>query len=316
MTEEEKENLRLQILAVSPIVAELVFSSDPLQRSYDQLRASMYLREPGCWMADKFGAGKTTALNYFYRALKAELPNQAAFLVNEQALPGNELRSFFVRALTESGQPHSAGSVASKLRNQLATHWAELSETSPLKCVVLFLDEGQSIRPADEDLLKDLWNEIKSHGGGLLTFIVGESPSFDRHVSLRRKTGNGASDRLFGGHRLPLFTYRKLEDWASLFREMHQKVFADLGGRTLYQAYLGHLEFDSFKIDDDAAAFWKAHSKLKKNRININLRRTFVAINFTMMNFALQSIKNDVRKFCGIPVDDWYNGLLYGVNKQ
>jgi hypothetical protein len=191
---------------LSPVIEPLLLTSNPLRRTYEQLRFVVYLKVPGCWLAAPHGRGKTVAIEYCAKRLKAEIPGLPVFIVNEQILPGNELRSFFIRALTESGYDKPVSSDTSLLRNRLPKHWAELSKYSPLRCVVLFLDEGQAMRELDESLIKDLSNEIVRMEGSLLTITFGESPSFEALISKRTAppNANGAVDRLFGGRKLLL----------------------------------------------------------------------------------------------------------------
>lgn len=313
MTDEEKEQIKQAIRLVAPVVPGLILSTDPLSRTYSTMRMPLYIREPGCWLSSPFGSGKTTALKYCLRSLRDEIPEQPAYLINEQVLPGNELRSFFVRALQESGHAITGLSTTDKLRNRLAQYWAELSAEAPLRCVVLFLDEGQAMRETDVMLLKGLGNEIGLHGGALQTFIFGEGPAFDNQVAARKEKRDGAADRLFFGHKLPLHTYQTQKDWGSAFRELFEAKLDALGGRTVYEAYFGHLSRCDFDIESDAIQFCKALRSLRKEKVKINLRRTFVAINMALLTFALQSVEKGLTKYSGLEEERWLVALRYAA---
>jgi hypothetical protein len=302
-----------EILAAAAILPNLVFESLPLHETFSLMRLPIFVSEQGCWLSAPYGSGKTTALRYCVNCIRAMWPDQAVFCVSEQVLPGNELRSFFVRALEESGHPIAALSASDKLRNRLAIHWAALARSSPLKRVVLFLDEGQSIREADEKLLKDLGNRVTEHGGAIQTITLGESPTLDLLVRNRVAKKDGAVDRLFGGHRLQLFQYKNEKDWKSLFEQMFAARFVELNNKTVYEAFFGHQDLSTFVAESDAHEFWMARNRLSHRSISINLRRTFVGIRHALLTSALHSLDGTAGKFTGINREKWFESLRYGA---
>lgn len=311
-------DLRRRISLLSATVEPLVLTSAPLQRTYEQLRLVVYLKVPGCWLAAPHGRGKTVAIEYCARRLKAEIPGLPVFIVNEQILPGNELRSFFIRALTESEYDKPISNDATILRQRLPMHWAELSKKSPLHCVILFLDEGQSMRDADDGLLRDLSNQMVRLGGSLMTISLGESPAFEAMISKRKDANhmNGAVDRLFGGRQLDLGSYESESDWASLFAEMDSTAFEVLGGRTITQVYFSHLNMQDFRLENEARRFCKALRKVygPKALKDVNLRRVFVGIRHALLTTALNSISNHLTTITEISEKTWLAALDYSMH--
>lgn len=310
---ERQHHLRL----LSPVIEPLLLTSDPLRRTYEQLRFVVYLKVPGCWLAAPHGRGKTVAIEYCARRLKVEIPGLPVFIVNEQILPGNELRSFFIRALTDSGYDKPVSSDSSSLRHRLPMYWAELSKCSPLRCVVLFLDEGQSMRELDESLIKDLSNQIVRMGGSLLTIAFGESPKFEALISKRTAppNENGAVDRLFGGRKLVLSSYENESDWASLFTEMDSTIFEELGGHTITQAYFSHMNMRDFKLKNEVPLFCKALKEVYGASAleAVNLRRVFVGIRHALMTTALDSINRRLSTITSIPENTWLEALRFST---
>lgn len=318
-SEADDFELRRYISMLGPMVEPLIFNSAPLRRTYDHLRLVIYLKVPGCWVAAPHGRGKTVAIEYCARRLMAEVPGLPVFIVNEQILPGNELRSFFIRALTESGYSKPYAKDSTNLRQRLPMYWAELSKNSPLQCVVLFLDEGQSMRPLDEGLLKDLSNQIARFGGSLLTITFGENPAFDALISRRKSSTNmdGAVDRLFGGSRLDLSCYQDESDWKSLFAEMDSTNFEELGGCTVPQAYFSHMNMQNFTLQNEAKRFCKALRKVYGASAfkDVNLRRVFVGIRHALMTTALSSINNHLSTIDSISEKAWMDALKFSIQK-
>jgi len=313
MSEEDKSARRMQLIAISARFPDLVFATLPLKMTYNHARIPIYLREPGCWGSLGFGGGKTIAIRFIRLAIIAEFPGQAVYVVDEQILPGNELRSFFVRGLEETGHAVVGMSTSDKLRNRLASVWAERARLSPLQSVILLLDEAQAIREADEMMLKDLSNRISSEGGALQVISFGESPAFDTLVAKRRKKPNGAFDRLFGGHRIQICGYVSQADWDSLFEEMATALFESLGGKSVYQAFFQDVDFSNFDYRADAAAFYKSLRTISKDKGKPNLRRIFLGINFALFSYAMELIEKPIDKFTGVPERLWLAGLMYGA---
>lgn len=314
----EAEEIRRHLLGLGTVVESLLITSDPLRRIYEQLRLVVYLKVPGCWLAASHGRGKTIAIEYCAKRLKVEIPGLPVFIVNEQVLPGNELKSFFIRALSESGYDKPFSTSPAVLRQRLAMYWAELSKASPLHCVVLFLDEGQSMRELDESLLKDLSNQIVRMGGSLLTITFGESPAFEALISKRKDPlkFNGAADRIFGGRELVLSDYVEKSDWESLFTEMDTTPFEKLGGQTITQAYFSHMNIRDFKLKDEVPRFRKALKLVYGARAikDVNLRRVFVAIRHTLLMTGLAAIDQRLSTLASISDENWLEGLRFSYH--
>lgn len=292
----------------------VVLTSAPLERTYEEIRLPIFLREPGCWLSAPFGEGKTVAINFCARALAEEIPGLPVFIVNEHVLPGGELRSFLISALIASKYFNPHATKTESLRIRLSHYWAELSEESPLKCVVLFLDEGSAIRQEDESMLKDLSNEIFMQHGSLQTIVFGEKPGLDVLVSNRRNNlKSGATDRLWGGHKLELHLYQSKSDWVSLFEKMDTNIFKELENRTIRNFFFGHLRLDDYAMKNEAERFWAALEWVKaKKRGIVNLRRIFVGIRRAILNSAISSLDANVQDFEGISTQCWKEALEYG----
>lgn len=312
LTMEDHEKKRELQFGCAQLV-NLVLASDPLQRTYEELRLPLYIREPGCWLSAPFGEGKSVAIEYCEQALSAEIPGLPVFVVNEHVLPGKELRSFLRSALIASKYDNPDATQTETLRNRLAQYWAELSSSSPLGCVVLLLDEGNSMREADEFLLKDLGNEISKHGGALQIFVFGESPKLDTLVAKRKSTArNGAVDRLWGGHKVRLHCYESESDWLSLFKQMDSATFEVLNKSCIREFFFGHMDISNYKMEEEMSRFWKAHkSLLKEGGRNINLRRIFVGIRHAILITALDTVDRNVQVFTGISEARWQEALRY-----
>lgn len=311
MNDDAKAELKNIIQATVSSLPDLVFETLPLEHTYKLMQLPIYIREPGCWAAEPYGSGKTSAIKYCVRRIRNEFPGQAVFFVNEQVLPGNELRSFFVRAIHETGG--RSFSISDKLRNLLALQWAALARKSPLRCVILFLDEGQAIRESDENLIKDLGNSIAEHGGALQTIILGESPAFNVKVAGRLKTMNGAIERIFGGHRLKLFPYQKKDDWQSLFNQMHIAKFEIIDNKTVYESFFGLGDSSPAIIEEEVHEFWLALRKLGRISKEMTLRKKFEGMRLGFLNHALNNLDKYGEKFELIRSEEWVKCLKYSA---
>lgn len=173
------------------------------------------------------------------------------------------------------------------------------------------------MRELDESLIKDLSNQIVRMGGSLLTITFGESPNFEGLVSRRTAVphANGAVDRLFGGHKLILSSYENESDWISLFTEMDSTIFEELGGKTIAQAYFSHMNMREFKLENEVPLFCKAlktvygESALK----DVNLRRVFVGIRYSLLTTALDSINKRLSTITNIPEKTWFEALRFSA---
>jgi hypothetical protein len=297
------------------LIENLTFVSAPMERTFTEIRVPLYVREPGCWLSAPFGEGKTITMEYCARAIKAELPGLPVFVINEHVLPGNELKSFFYRALIESNHAKPDARSAETLRNRLAYYWVELCEASPLECVLLFLDEGQAMRITDLHLLKDLGNDMARMGGALHTFIFGESPKLKNQIiSFKSNKPGGEFDRILGGHHLKLHTYENLADWESLFEQMDKQRFDQFNGKTVREFFFGHADISLFSLKSETDRFYKALLKIKsKSNATCNLRRIFVGIRQAMLMAASITLNPDVNKFIAFPDGIWEEQLRYSL---
>jgi len=311
MNDDAKAELKNRIQATISNLPDLIFETLPLENTYKRMQLPIYIREPGCWAAEPYGSGKTSAIKYCVKRIKIEFPDQAVFFVNEQVLPGNELRSFFVRALNETGV--RGLSISDKLRNLLALQWAALARKSPLRCVILFLDEGQAIRETDENLIKDLGNSIAEHGGALQTIILGESPAFDVKVAGRLKSMNGAIERIFGGHHIKLFPYKTKADWRSLFDQMHIAKFEIMDGKTVYESLYGVSDLSTVIIEEEVHEFWLALKKLGRIANGMTLRKKFEGIRLGFLKHALSNLDQYGEKFEIIKSEEWIKFITYSA---
>jgi hypothetical protein len=314
----ERDQLVQYLMSLGPRISTLILTSDPLRKIYEQVRLVVYLNAPGCWLSAPFRRGKSSAIEYCAKRLKTEIPGLPVFIVNEQILPGNELRSFFIRALTESGYDKPVSRDATTLRHRLPMYWAELSKFSPLKCVVLLLDECQSMRELDESLIKDLSNQIVRLGGALLTISFGESPSFDAMVSKRTDPSkvNGAVDRLFGGQKLEIFGYEDESDWKSLFSQMDSVIFEELGGKTIAQAYFSHMNMRDFRMENEVTNFLRL---LKREYGStpvggVNLSHIFVGVRHALLMTSLESVHKKLSSIQSIREEVWIESIRFGAN--
>lgn len=300
----------------------VVFNSNPMKRTYTRLRMPLAIREPGCWFSAQFGQGKTSAASYCVSALRREFPGLPVYLINEYVLPSNELRSFFIKALMESGHAVAKGTYVEKLRNRLASYWAELSCQSPLRCVVLIIDEGQALRSTDLFVLRDLGNDIASKNGSLQTFVFGESPKLDLLVqkfgnTLCEESVGGAFDRLLGGHKLTISNYENIGDWESLFVDIDNRRLAELGNKSVREAIFGHLDSSKLIFKNEVQRFHKALISLSTPKGGEpNLRRIFVGIRHVLLSVATETITNESREINAIPPEFWLRGLTYANTQK
>lgn len=295
---------------------KLALASDPLRRTYNELRLPLYVREPGCWLSAPYGEGKSVAMDYCVQAFQSEIIGLPVFKVNEHVLPGNELRSFLRGALIESKYDNPHATQTDVLRNRLAHYWADLSFSSPLGCVVLLLDEGNAMRPIDEFLLKDIGNEMQAYQGSLQTFVFGKSPQLDLLVADRKsKPRNGAIDRLWCGHKVRLHLYESESDWASLFNQMDCQVFSELNKLSVRDFFFGHMDLSSYTMEGEVARFWRTLKRLKKSsRGVVNLRRIFVGIRLAILTTAIETLDLHIDRFKGISEQQWLESLQYAFH--
>lgn len=315
-----EDDLVYKLSLLPSALERLLFVTAPLERTYESMRLSIAIREPGCWFSASYGEGKTRAMEYCAEALAKNFPGLPVFAINEHVVPGNELRSFLVNALTVSHHEKPNSSLTDTLPNRLSRYWSELAMSSPLGCVVVLLDEGQALRRQDDSLLKDIGNEISLQGGSLYIIIFGESPSLDLLVAERLASFSitGAVDRLYAGHKLNLATYESLEDWESLFSGMENDSFDLLGNVTVSHAFFGHMDTSSYSMESEAERFFKALQSLAHiDRVRyMNLRRKFVAIRHGLLSAALLSVSTKTRVFGGVPEDQWRKSLIYASNSE
>lgn len=305
----------IQLAQAVAQVENFTFISAPMERTFSGIRVPLYVREPGCWLSAPFGEGKTVTIEYCARAIKAEIEGLPVFVINEHVLPGNELRSFFSRALIESSHAKPDSRSVETLRSRLAYYWVELCEMSPLRCVLLLLDEGQAMRLADLHLLKDLGNDMARMGGALQTFVFGESPKLNEKVkSFKSSKPGGEFDRILGGHHLQLHTYENISDWKSLFAQMDKQKFEDFGGRTIREFIFCNANISSFSLEAESEAFFMALEKIKKeSRGHCNLRRIFVGIRQAILEAASKTIDENVSEFTAFPDGIWEKQLRYSL---
>lgn len=312
------ELLQAEYLRLSrhiPTIEKLTFVSKPLKRTFSSLRLPLYLRQHGCWLSEARGDGKTRAIQYCEQALRFENPGLPVYSINQHVLPGNELRSFFYRALIKS-QHISTSGTASIMRQRLASFWAELSRQSPLGQVVLLIDEGQAMRETDLTLLKDLSNDMANMSGTLQTFVFGESPKLDVQVKKFKATNAGGEvDRVFGGRKFRLHRYETLEDWESLLSEMDSGRFIELDNKSISEFFFGHVDISRFSFAKESQAFWQAlNSVEKKNKGLLNLRNIFFSIRYAIHKTMEETLFGNKTELVAFRRGLWREALLQALS--
>lgn len=290
-------------------IKKLTFVSNPLRRIYDSIRLPLYLNEPGCWFEAGSGEGKSTAVEYCYQALLAEIPSLPVFVINEHTLPASALRAFFIRMLDMAEHSCSTGETA-RLRIRLAKQLCMLAYECPLKMVVLLIDEGQAFRDVDLFILKDLSNDMERFGVTLLTFVFGEAPAMSNRVStLNSGTSKGIAERFVGGHHLNFHTYKSASDWRSLFDEIDHRPFALLNGKTVAEYYFQFCDISEFSFTSEVDDFWSAIKNAKHNNSELNLRKIFTGFRWAILHV----MKASPKKLQHMPDGIWESAFSYAA---
>ncbi len=289
-------------------IENVIFPSDPLDRTYQEIRIPVTLRTSGCWFGGASGQGKSTAMAYCLANLQKEFSGMPAFALNVHMLPATASRSIPLRLLDVVEHGDTTGE-PTRLRLRLARHLAERASRTPLRQCVLLLDEAQALRPQDLFLLKDLSNDLALLGVGFLTIIFGESPKIEE-VEQRTRSGEdfGLAERFFVKECV-LAAYESRLDWESLLKAIDDYQVPELGDLSVPQKILLDASGTPHLMQGEASKLWDALQRAKDDgAVAPTLRRIFTAIRWWLLHASKQLAAGKA-----VPDEAWAQAIRYAT---
>ena len=166
-----------------PILSKtIVLPTKPINELVSSLRRVVMLREQGCCFSATSGFGKSFGLAMAETQLRSLFPAVPIFrhiISNHQV---TSIRAFFKQFLLTVGVKDIAGETYD-LRVRLVNRLIDHGRCSPLKLIVLLIDEAQEMVLQDFKFLKDIGNEMEKVDVQLVVIMMGQDPEFGEAIA-------------------------------------------------------------------------------------------------------------------------------------
>lgn len=167
---------RDQAFEMHPVVTDKAKVPTPaVKDAFEVIRSAIVHRDPGvCFVADS-RFGKTFAIDVLLETLPQSFPQLAIFSVVAKGHDRPSERSFYTDLLLDCGHGVTDSGTALARRIRLLNLWHVTVQASGDDRLVLFVDEAQNWGEEEYTWLRDISNDLASHGMRLVTSLFAHS---------------------------------------------------------------------------------------------------------------------------------------------
>jgi hypothetical protein len=227
----------------------MILPTEPINEMVGAMRRTIMLREQGCCFTATSGFGKSFGLRMAEMQLRRMFAGVPIYrhIIDNQQVPS--IRAFFKHFLLTVGIDDIKGETYD-LRIRLVSQLEDVGRKSPMRMIVLLVDEAQEMALQDFKFLKDIGNHLETVDVQLVVIMIGQDPDFENTIN-----------KLKHHHRLDLvsrFTLRRLrfrglqtrEDFSKLLGLIDEQVFPPGSNCTWPEYFAPHAWKNGFRMQE------------------------------------------------------------------
>lgn len=283
---EEQSTTRL--LEHPLFVKNIILPTEPIKEMVGAMRRAIMLREQGCCFTATSGFGKSFGLRMAENELRRLFPGVPIFrhIIDNQQVPS--IRAFFKHFLLTVGITDIAGETYD-LRVRLGSKLEDVGRKSPMRMVVLLVDEAQEMALQDFCFLKDIGNQLETVDVQLVVIMMGQDPDFEKTIeNLKNRRRLDLASR-FTLRRICFRGLQTREDFSNLLALIDSQVYPR-GSSCTWPAYFARNAWqDGFRMEgqlDDLLAALGAVIPGGLGCTGVSARQLFLAIRRYLLDFA------------------------------
>ncbi len=272
-----------------PILCKkIVLPTKPISELVSALRRVVMLREQGCCFSATSGYGKSWGLAMAETELRSLFPAVPIFRHIIPNHPVPSIRAFFKHFLCTVGIKDLKGETYD-LRMRLVNRLIDYGRTSPLKLIVILIDEAQEMAVQDFKFLKDIGNEMEKMDVQLVVIMMGQDPEFGEAISDLRADGRLDLVSRFALRQLKFRGLYTTEDFEAVLGLIDRQCYPTTSSCTWPQYFAPRFWGAGFRMMSQAGPLMQAirkHTPEALEEKGTPARQLFLAIRRFMIDLA------------------------------
>jgi hypothetical protein len=299
----------MQLMAHPLFKKGCVLPTEPIKELVGSMRRTILLSEQGCCFSATSGFGKSFGLKMAEMELRRQFPGIPIFrhIVDNQQVPS--IRAFFKHFLLTVGEDDIRGETYD-LRVRLVSRLEEVGRTSPVKMVVILVDEAQGMALQDFCFLKDVGNQLETVDVQLVVIMMGQDPDFEQTIHrLHEKKRLDLVSR-FTLRRLRFRGLQSVEDFSSLLQLIDNQCYPASEPCPWPKFFAPRAWDDGFRMINQITPMLDAIARAIPGGLKggVSARQFFLAVR----RFLLDSAEVDHLRV-PIPADLWHKCVDYAL---
>lgn len=252
-----------------PVVRNAVkVVTGPVRDAELAVRAAILHRDPGTYFLADPRVGKTTTLEMIKSILPQTFPGVPVYDCVAKSHCTRSEKTFFGEILHELGQHPPHGATAAHRRAVALDRLLGDSRTLRSDRIVLFVDEGQSWKEFEYELLRDFINDLRKAGVVCITIIFAH-PNLENHVKvdLLRKGRTDLTGRFLMTRHFfrGLTTKEELADTFNAYDTPGRHQFP-MGSGICYSHFFRPVAYDAgWRLSDEVELAWSIFTAAAKS---------------------------------------------------
>lgn len=288
LDESPQDQSTMRLLEHPFLAKNMILPTEPIKELVGSMRSAIMLREQGRCFTATSGFGKSFGLRMAESELRRLFPGVPIFrhIIDNQQVPS--IRAFFKHFLLTVGVTDIKGETYD-LRVRLVSELEDVGRASPLKMVVLLVDEAQEMALQDFCFLKDIGNQLETVDVQLVVIMMGQDPDFEKSIdNLKRRRRLDLVSR-FALRRVHFRGLQTRDDFGNLLRLIDTQVYPRDSGCTWPAYFARHAWDDGFRMEgqlDELLAALTAVVPGGLSKTGVSARQLFLAVRRFFLEFA------------------------------
>ena len=288
----------------------VILPTGPINEMVGAMRRTIMLREQGCCFTATSGFGKSYGLRMAEIQLRRMFPGVPIYrhIIDNEQVPS--IRAFFKHFLLTVGVTDIKGETYD-LRVRLVSQLEDVGLISPMKLVVILVDEAQEMALQDFKFLKDIGNHLETVDVQLVVIMIGQDPDFEKTIQSLRRHGRLDLISRFALRRLTFRGLQTRDDFRGLLGLIDEQTFP-LGSNCKWPEYFApHAWGNGFRMLGQLDHLTNALSEATPGGLShagVSARQLFLAVRRFLLDFAEFD-----RKGKKVPPAIWKNCVDYAL---
>jgi len=288
----------------------VILPTEPINEMVGAMRRTVMLREQGCCFTATSGYGKSYGLRMAEVLLRRMFPGVPIYrhIIDNEQVPS--IRAFFKHFLLTVGVTDIKGETYD-LRVRLVSQLEDVGLMSPMKLVVILIDEAQEMALQDFKFLKDIGNHLETVDVQLVVIMIGQDPDFEKTIQSLTRHGRLDLISRFALRRLTFRGLQTREDFSGLLRLIDEQTYPHGSNCKWPEYFAPHAWGNGFRMLDQLDPLLNAISESTPGGLThkgVSARQLFLAVRRFLLDFAEIDRQRIV-----VPAEIWKSCVDYAL---